>query len=330
MMITLEESLGLLDLSDAGKPLPVSYDSLCRRIAMYLPDVKPYEYVARLRGEGLIAIDSSGDYCLTETGLERRKPLSRPAPPPANVHTERPWAKFRALCGYYADCVQQSEKTQGYLFPDGLNVRYLLPSLPPDWLVTREEIPFEVSERQKPAFLQIEARKDIDEDVYIGYPLEAFQGTNCGTVYAPVLLFPASFKLTLNHASLCIRQEEVGFNQDWIEFNVPREDQPALLSAAFACHDKTKPAFGISTVVQYLANKFKIALDPNRLDFDLFARRKGLLNVAVLFVGQKLKYSKTLKAELLAIAREPANVLDGTALAYVFRNPRIRQGTMKS
>ena len=77
------------------------------------------------------------------------------------------------------------------------------------------------------------------------------------------------------------------------------------------------------SAVRYLANRFKVELNPNYLDYNVTHRPKSIVNTAVLFVGNPLKYSKTLKKELREISNQPPDVLDQTALAYVFRDPPL-------
>lgn len=319
----LEEYLGIWQLKENGDSISLSYRVLCNEIECLNPEIAGHKIIQQLESENYIATLPNGQRILTASGIKKRLPLPV-RPNVENIDDERPWELFRNLCGYYADCVTQSEKTQEYLFENDLNNKYILPVLGADWMTSQEPLIVRNDSRVcRPAINQIKARRNDDEDVYIGYPLSVFNDTNGRMVYSPILLFPVDVIFDKNILQVIIRQDEIDINRTWLEYNVPHDEQKAVqYGISFSDGDKTG-LLDVTSAVQYIANRFKIDLNPNYLDYSVGKRPRGIANTATLFVGNSLKYSKTLKKDLLTIAKQPAAKLNMTALAYVFRNPPL-------
>jgi len=321
--MNLTEILGIWKLTTEGKAIPENHKRLCREIEKLDPERVGFETLRQLEAEGYISTLPNGKRIVTRIGLEHRVPLPT-RPVVKEKSSEQNWARFKRLCAYYADCVTQSEKTQEYLFASDLNTKYLLPSLPIGWIHERKNLTAKFSTTAIPAINRIKSLKEDSEDVYIGYPLSCFQDTMGKMTYSPILLFPLDIISFHGHSvSLIIRHDEVEINRKWLEFNVPHDDQiNVLTSICFPAGDKTG-LLDASVAVKYLANRFKTDLDPDYLDYNVAQRPKGMCNSAALFVGNTLKFSKTLKKELLEIAKQPPHVLDQTALAFIFRDPPL-------
>ncbi|NIA10366.1 MAG: DUF559 domain-containing protein [Nitrospiraceae bacterium] len=320
--MNLNEILGIWQLTTEGKAIPENHARLCREIEKLDPERVGFETLRQLEAEGYISTLPNGKRIVTRIGLAHRVPL--PAQPVVKEKSsEQNWARFKRLCAYYADCVTQSEKTQEYLFASDLNTKYLLPSLPIGWIHERKNLNVKFSTTATPAINRIKSLKEDSEDVYIGYPLSCFQDTKGNMAYSPILLFPLDISFHGHSVNLVIRHDEIEINRKWLEFNVPRDDQKDVLtSICFSAGDKTG-LLDATVAVQYLANRFKIDLNPDYLDYNVAQRPKGMSNSAALFVGNPLKFSKTLKKELLEIAKQPPHVLDQTALAFIFRDPPL-------
>jgi very-short-patch-repair endonuclease len=322
----LAKYLGIWQLKANGRSIPVGYTALCREVEKLDPDEVGFKVVERLEAEEFISALPNGHRILTDKGLAKRIPLPLCATIQENS-SEKNWERFRRLCVYYADCVTQSEKAQEYLFATDLNTKYLLPTLPIGWLGSDEQFKITHSDRQRPSINRIKSRKEDEEDVYIGYPLAAFECANGTTGFSPILLIPVDVTFDINNLKLSIRRDEIDINRSWLEFNVKHEDQKnVLMSMCFAEGEKTG-ILDVELAVQYINNRFtrklKTELNPNYLDYEVAGQQRGILNQAVLFVGNPLKYSKSLKKELREISNQPAEMLDKTALAYVFRDPPL-------
>ena len=73
-----------------------------------------------------------------------------------------PWARFRNLCRYYADCVKYSEQSQEYLFANQLGISFMMPRLPYNWHVTDGE--FIVATSPDDEFARSNLLKASDEE----------------------------------------------------------------------------------------------------------------------------------------------------------------------
>jgi len=319
----LEEYLGIWQLKSNRESVPYNYNALCREIEKLDPDEVGYRTIQRLEAEGFISTLPDGRRTLTPEGISKRIPLPVRPPVIENVDDEKAWVRFRRLCGYYADCVTQSEKQQEYLFEGDLDNKYLMPVLDNHWTSADQPLTVNYSQRSQPAVNRIKARRDTEEDVYIGYPLSAFHDIRGNMVYSPILLFPVDISFDNDSLQITIRQDEVDINRTWLEFNVSRTEQKDVQAGICFSEGEKTGLLNTETAIQYIANRFNVALNPNMLDYSIGQRPRGITNSAVLFIGAALKYSKTLKKELHVIAKQPAAVLNQTALAYVFRDPPL-------
>lgn len=239
-----------------------------------------------------------------------------------------PWNRFRNLCRYYADCVKYSEKSQEYLFPDQLGKSFLMPRLPCGW--HRREDEFEVDTAPDDKFVRSVLLKASDEEeLFIGYPLNAFISPTGVECLCPIMLFPVTIKVRgvgyTTGMRMQIDRQGVSVNQEWIEYHVPKCDQKAFQRACEQANDELG-CVDVELVLNYIARNFKTTeFSPDALTFTVRRSQStaGLLNTAILFVGNKTTYTKNLLAELRQIRDAPDAVLDKTALAYVFRDPPL-------
>ncbi len=318
----LEEYLGIWQLKSNRESVPYNYNALCREIEKLDPDAVGYKVVQRLEAESFIATLADGRRVLTPEGLSKRIPLPV-RPVIEKVDDEKAWERFRRLCAYYADCVTQSEKQQEYLFEADLDIKYLMPVLDNHWTSADQPLTVNYSQRSLPAINRIKARRETEEDVYIGYPLSAFHDIRGNMAYSPILLFPVDITFDNNSLQITIRHDEVDINRTWLEFNVPRSEQKEVQAGICFSEGEKTGLLDTDTAIQYIANRLNVPLNPNMLDYLIGQQPRGIANTAVLFIGAALKYSKTLKKELNVIAKQPAAVLNQTALAYVFRDPPL-------
>lgn len=321
-MMELEKLLGIWQLANNGRSVPISYNALCREIEKLAPDAVGFKIVNLMESEGYVSTLPNGSRALTHKGIAQRIPLPV-RPVVTGESSEQNWARFKRICSYYADCVTQSEKTQEYLFESDLNIKYLLPSLPVDWLSCDNPISITSSTDARPAVNRIKSCREDTEDVYIGYPLSAFHDSQNNMMYSPIMLLPVDITFTTTNLELTIRRDEIDINRTWLEYNIPRDSQKETLTSI--CHSEGAKTglLDAESAIGFLANRFNIDLNPNFLDYMVTHRARGIINSAALFVGNPLKFSKTLKKELREISNQPAKVLDQTALAYVFRDPPL-------
>lgn len=230
-----------------------------------------------------------------------------------------PWEDFRVLCGYYAECVQVAERPTEYLPLRKEHDLFCVAHPPVGWL---DKKPFEVTldPRRELLFInRILTREQFDETFYVGYPCEVVKGER-DLLAVPVFLIPAEAReVERGRWEITMDIGATHLNHGWLDFNVPKEERPRVLTLFYGRDDGL---IDFEAACAYLSKRHQKTIDPNLPD-SYIEHKKGLANVAVLGVGMKLKYSKTLRRELLHIRQESDEVLDRTALAYVFRNPPL-------
>ncbi len=231
--------------------------------------------------------------------------------------TPSPWADFRALCRYYAACVTAAEHPTEYLPLKEERDQFVVLHPPVGWLGDKS-FRITLDKRRDLLFLsRMASRAQFDETLYVGYPCEVIQGKGTGDRFAvPLFAIPVEARETEDGWAIEPDYEAAQINQQWLKYNVPKEEHKRILTL-FHKADGT-PDFAIACA--YLEKRTGRPFDP-ALPEAALPRTVGMANAAVLAVGMRLKYSKTLRRELLQIAEAADEVLDRTALAYVFRNP---------
>ncbi len=339
----LQKYLSLWQKTADGGLVPLSHISLKNKLNAITPERSGQEILNQLRAEGFICATPHGEYTLTAKGLQIRlasgEPLLVQEVKPKEDNKKKhvspdKWKRFRKLLPYYIRCIQQQAKSQEYLFKSNENKTFFLPkSMGFSWLnelgKKMGDITIKVHKEANAAFNQILASSDEGEEIYIGYPIEAFVSKN-KTCYSAIGLIPVDIKdfskttLTLN-----LRTDEAEINQVWLDYRLDRDRKDALLHGLSMLHqnDNYEGLIDLALALPSLATESKsdVKLDPNNLEQFLPELPSGrkVCNTAALFVGERLRYTKTLKAELKYISSVSDDVLEQTALAYVFREPPL-------
>jgi very-short-patch-repair endonuclease len=338
-MTTTEHLLSTWKLTpDSKHSIPISHQKVCLELSALCPEAPGQEALNQLRFSNLVEVDIHGDYILTPRGLFLRRqipdiPVKSVDPQP--MRTGHEWDRFRKIVKYYIECVHLQEKKQEYLNQNDLNRKYFLPVFEYGWLKplgTHEQAQqtLLISEAQRPAMQRILARQDDDEEIYIGYPISAFCPSRNETLYTPVTLIPINIlESTQTTLRIEIRYEEAEINQQWLEFAFPnKEEHNEIVNTILRLHanDDYRGLIDVALALPHLRrNNDDPRLDPETLDPILptieTQRESRLCNAAIIFLGQPLRYSKTLKRELQYIRDCPDELLDSTSLAYIFREP---------
>lgn len=235
------------------------------------------------------------------------------------ITTTSPWEDFRVLCGYYAECVQVAERPTEYLPLKEEHDLFCVAHPPVGWL-SGDSFEVTLDHRRELLFInRILRREQFDETFYVGYPCEVVKGER-DLLAVPVFLIPAEAReVERGLWEITMDLGATHLNHGWLDFNVPQEARSHVLTLFYGRDDGQ---VDFEAACAYLSKCHQKTIDPN-LPESYIEHKKGLANVAVLGVGMKLKYSKTLRRELLHIRQESDEVLDRTALAYVFRNPPL-------
>lgn len=238
-----------------------------------------------------------------------------------------PWTKFRNLCSYYLNCVKYSEKSQEYLFPNQLGKTFLMPRLPLDW---HKKESFIVDTSPNDKYVRALLLKTAEEqELFIGYPLNAFVSPDGYDCLCPVMMFPVDVEVAgdgrHNGLKLSIDREGISLNHDWVQYHVPKQEQNTF---RMACEQAERElgSLDVELILNYIDIHFGASIvNPNLLDFSVrpSGAKNQLLNTAVLFASTGTPYTKNLMREVRQIGKAPDAVLDRTALAYVFRDPPL-------
>ena len=320
----MRELLGIWRLGVDGRALPEPDEWVRLRLGGLRPDEDSSALFGELRRLGWIEVLTNGDWTLTDLGVKARPAESGEATvvQESAAEKEAAWRRFRMLCGYYADCVQLQEKEVEYLFDNQHNTKFYLPPLPIGWVDEEKKFKLSASTAQNVAFRFVANGAGEDLQAFIGYPLSAFRTSAECRAYAPLLLFPVDIIRDAAGTWAKIQQESIDINQKWLRYHLPPDEQQTVLKSLTFANGERRGMVDPEAAIAYFTNRFRVKLDPDRLVFNIW-EGDGLLNAAALFLENGLKYARSLRKELGRIRQASAEVLDRTALAYVFRDPPL-------
>lgn len=345
----LVKSLSVWRVNATGESFPEVHSRILPLLEAVYPGKWGQDILDDLVHKGWVKCTVYGTYVLTPEGIAEREKLSDSdkttvsAPPQRPVKPGvKPWETFRKLVHYYADCVKMQERSQQYLFADDEGKKFFRPTLPHGWLkelgAKKQELSLNQNQENLIAINTILTRRSYEDEVYIGYPLEAFRSKG-GVCYVPITLIPVDVRSDKAKLYLTPRFDEADINHAWLEYHVPKEDHKVLLDTLYGLHrdDEYCGLFDVEQALPFLERYAKGCtpgmFDPNGFDWRIpkpVGKQNVSWNCPVLFVGEEPKYSRTLLRELKYIARERDEVLDSTALAYVFRDPPLKPEASKN
>lgn len=315
---------------------------------IFLDDFDLDEAMEYLIAQDLVIMDTTG-WMLTDSGqhlrnkydtidwdsLGSKDTLNSSDPKILLNKISSPWQGFRKLIRYYIDCVKYDERPSCNLNVDALNKKFIFPVLPYDWLpkddlFKRNTIKIQLNNRTSAPFLRNIVGSREEQGLFIGYPVQVFS-TRYGSLLTPVCSIPCEVKSNMSHDFQFIPlYDQSDFNGQWLDKGLGKEQRNAILMATIVSseQDDGNVAYfdlikALGAISSFLGDKLHSALDPERAEpmLNLSTALPGIYNVAILFIGEKLKYNISLLRELKKISTVPDAELDKTALAYVFRNP---------
>jgi very-short-patch-repair endonuclease len=259
---------------------------------------------------------------------------------PAVVRVEAPpgrWAIFRRLCRYYIDCLLSDESPQIRGYIENEDDTWISVAQVP-WMRLAESKEFAVSlGKEQAGFQRNRARRGENECVYLGYPSMLAKPKSGSDFVVPLLVQP----MKADWRSGILRLEADGpiaVNSAWLEFQYPRKDErEAFLRAMGLLRDvdsedeanETAPSasMNFAQMAQDVANyihdtdRFAENIQPFDLTQKAFSRgaKPGLYNAAILTLGPRLRYTRSLTRDLRDIAEKLTDEdLDRTALSSLF------------
>jgi very-short-patch-repair endonuclease len=259
-------------------------------------------------------------------------PVIPPPPAPAGR-----WAQFRAMCRYYMDCLLQDEAPQLRAYVDNEDDTWIpVQQIPWARLAAGGDFAVSLAREQAP-FQRNRVRRGEDECVYLCYPLVFVKPKDVSGFVVPLFAQPmtADWRAGVLHLE---PDGPIAVNGAWLEFSFRQRAERAaflramgFLSDANGEDDDGEPTTleprDFARLAQDAAHyvhdpdKFAEHVEPLGLSTvaDWKRAKPGLYNTAVLTLGPRLRYTRSLLRDLRDITEKFSDDdLDQTALAALF------------
>ncbi len=261
--------------------------------------------------------------------------ISRVIAPPAAPAGR--WAQFRAMCRYYMDCLLQDEAPQLRAYVENEDDTWIAVQQIP-WARLAAGGDFAVSlAREQAPFQRNRVRRGEDECVYLCYPLVCVKPKDVSGFVVPLFAQPmtADWRAGVLHLE---PDGPIAVNGAWLEYRFPRSaERVAFLRAMGFLNDvngeddndeRTTPEpMNFARLAQDAAHyvhdpeRFAEHIEPLALNTagDWKKAKPGLYNSAMLTLGPRLRYTRSLLRDLRDITEKFSDEdLDQTALAALF------------
>ncbi len=260
------------------------------------------------------------------------------------------WAQFRAMCRYYMDCLMQDEAPSLRAYVENENDTWLLvPEVPWARLTARKGFALPLR-REHAGFQRNRARRGEEECVHLCYPVVLVRPVSGSTFIVPMFALPMLAEWRSGVLDL-EPDGAVTVNGAWLEYQFRRRAERVAFLRAMGLvghpvnddEGESAPAAvgrDLASLAQdaahYIFREGEFAEDvrPNALNRGVswHKARPGLYNAAVLVLGPRMRYTRSLWRELQDISeRLPDEELDRTALAALFPHiPPASEGRRSS
>lgn len=260
------------------------------------------------------------------------------APPPAAVGR---WIQFRAMCRYYMDCLLQDEAPQLRAYVENEDDTWIaVRQVPWTRLAAGGDFAVSLAKEQAP-FQRNRVRRGEDECVYLCYPVIFVKPQEVSGFVVPLFAQPmtADWRAGVLHLE---PDGPIAVNGAWLEYRFrQRAERAAFLRAMGFLNDvdnedengerSTPGAKDFARLAQDAAHyvhdpeRFAEHIEPLALTAvaDWKKAEPGLYNSAILTLGPRLRYTRSLLRDLRDITEKLSDDdLDQTALANLFpKNP---------
>ncbi len=254
-----------------------------------------------------------------------------------------PWGTFRKLLGYYADCVKNDEGCEASCYLDDCGKRFIFLDKAGYWYpqvgqIWRSHIHLSKNLQSFARNLSLLGESGV---LLLGYPLQLWSKTDSEGIENVFMKPIFTYQLTMTHINngfqIICDDPYPEVNLDWLSYAIKQpEDQRAFLAACgLMDRGQTDESFGdgsrfidapdlktlASGVTKFFSEKLREPLLPESVS-SYFPQKpaSGIYNKAVLMIGNRTRYTKTLLKELAQIASCSDEQLDQTALRYIFKN----------
>src|SRR6266850_6627961 len=354
----LEEILQLLAHAPGAQTAAQLCDSLRRRGGK-VEEFQLVEQLRRLQRDGYVRLEGTRWRLLKmPAGVNlARSPLAKvPTAPVAVISSGAPpgqqvthvpvispsfpasrWALFRRLCHYYMDCLLQDEAPRLRAYIDNEDDTWIaVHDIPWARLAAGGGLAVPLAWEQAP-FQRNRVRRGEDECVYLGYPVVLVKPQGSSGFIIPLFAQPMQADWSAGVLRL-IPDGPIAVNGSWLEYRLrQRAEREAFLRAMGFLSDageeddeSERLAPGPKDFAQLAQNAAQYLYEPNRFARQIEPRalshvadwgraEPGLYNLAVLTLGPRLRYTRSLIRDLRDISEKCSDAdLDKTALAQLF------------
>ncbi len=323
-------------------PRRIAWDLSAR---LHTPAYKIFRCCVDLSERGEISIRNDRIHGTASLPSYREKPclLSSPGEKicreffPAKESDGR-WSFFRKLLSYYISCVRLEEGMAAEVFQKNIGKQFIFVSDAGHWYprnntLWKKYLPFAgLSDTLRTLWLNPDTTM-----LTLGYPVSATITKDGEVMLEPIFCYTLDHRITRSGFELQSRLTQPGVNLEWLDRNFSQSSaKKTFLEACgmYASGDgEEQPESGDTPDFAMLAGilssicekQIREVLDPSLvLDTPILpAGRSGIYNRAVISAGRSSPYTKSLLAELEAIAKVPDDQLDKTALAFFFTDTQV-------
>ncbi|HHT9130253.1 MAG TPA: AAA domain-containing protein, partial [Candidatus Brocadiaceae bacterium] len=254
-----------------------------------------------------------------------------------------PWGTFRKLLGYYADCVENDEGCEASCYLEDYGKRftflnkvgYWYPQVGKTW---RMHIPLGQNLQGFATNLSLLEESGV---LLLGYPLQIWTKSDANGIESVFMKPIFTYQLTVTHDTngfqITCDDPCPEVNLDWLNYAIKQAEHQRAFLAACGLMDRGQidESFGdgsrfadspdlktlASEVIKFFSGKIREPLLPESVS-SYFPKKSasGIYNKAVLMIGNRTRYTKTLLKELAQIASCSDEQLDQTALRFIFKN----------
>lgn len=243
------------------------------------------------------------------------------------------WSFFRKLLSYYISCVRLEEGMAAEVFQKNIGKQFIFVSDAGHWyprnnILWKKYLPYAgLSDTLRTLWLNPDTIV-----LTLGYPVSATITKDGEVMLEPIFCYTLDHRITRSGFELQSRLTQPGVNLDWLDRNFSQSSAKKTFLEACGMYasgdgeEQTEsgdtPDFAmLAEILSSICEKqIREVLDPSLvLDTPILpAGRSGIYNRAVISAGRSTPYTKSLLAELEAIAKVPDDQLDKTALAFFF------------
>jgi len=287
------------------------------------------------------------------------EPEPQPLPEPILQPSERPdfsgpWGIFRKLLGYYVDCVRNDEGCEVSGFLQDYGDRFIFLNQVGTWYPKPGQ-PWQLSLSLGPNLQHFIKRLALLGDggvLVLGYPFQVFvrpASNGPEAVFVkPIFTYQLLWQPKINILQVWNDDPCPEINLDWLTYALKNPDQQKMFLATCGLMDRGRidESFGdgsqfsyapdLSTLASGISTFFGDSIrDPLRPDCVSAAALpakplSGIYNRAVLMMGNRTRYTKSLLKELNKIVSCKDEELDKTALKFIFKPQDTSQGKTDS